>query len=254
MTEKIIRVLIVDDEPIAREYIRDLLRKDRSVKITGEASDGPEAVKAAVTKKPDLIFLDIQMPGMDGFEVLKHIRCIFQPHFIFVTAYDKYALKAFEVNAIDYLLKPFERTRFRESLERAKEVILSGRARDFEKRIGDLVKNLEREKKPVKRLLVKSRGRIYFVRADDIQHIEAAGNYVCLYVGGSEHLIRETLHAIETQLDPEKFVRIHRSFIVNIEFIRELQPQSSGEYIVLMADGRRLMLSRTYKDSLLDRL
>lgn len=253
MTEKIIRALIVDDEPLARDYIRDLLKKDKTIEITGEASDGIEAVKTAIVQKPDLIFLDIQMPGMDGFEVVEHLLQVFQPHIIFVTAYDKYALKAFEVNAIDYLLKPFERTRFRKALERAKEIILSNKDRDFDKRMNAFVKELKRGKKHLKRLLVKSRGRIYFVRVDDIQHIEAAGNYVSLCVAGTEHLIRGTLNAIEKQLDPEKFIRIHRSTIVNIEFIRELQPQSSGEYILLMADGRKLTLSRTYKNNLLHR-
>lgn len=254
MTKKNIRTLIVDDEPVAREYIRDLLQEEDAVEITGEASDGPEAVKAALTQKPDLIFLDIQMPGMDGFEVLNHIRQTYHPHFIFVTAYDKYALKAFEINAIDYILKPFERTRFHISLERAKESIHAGRDRDFENRMNALVKNLNQEKKYLKRLLVKSRGRIYFIRTDDIQHIEAAGNYVSLCVAGTEHLIRETLNAIDKRLDPEKFVRIHRSTIVNIEFIRELQPQPSGEYICMMSDGKRLTLSRTYRSELLDRL
>lgn len=253
MTEKIIRALIVDDEPAARDYIRDLLKKDKTIEITGEASDGLEAVKTAIVQKPDLIFLDIQMPGMDGFEVVEHLFQVFQPHIIFVTAYDRYALKAFEVNAIDYLLKPFESTRFRKSLERAKAIILSSKNRDFDERMNAFVQNIKQGKKHLKRLLVKSRGRIYFVRADDIQHIEAAGNYVSLRVTGTEHLIRGTLNAIEKQLDPEKFVRIHRSTIVNIEFIRELQPQSSGDYILLMADGRKLTLSRTYKNNLLNR-
>jgi two-component system LytT family response regulator len=254
LIDKIIRVLIVDDEPIARDYIRDLLKEDKTIEIAGEASDGIEAVETAILQKPDLIFLDIQMPGMDGFEVLEHLFSYFQPHIIFVTAYDKYALKAFEVSAIDYLLKPFERRRFRKALERAKEIILSGKEWDFEKRMNAFVKDLKHEKKHLKRLLVKSRGRIYFLRADDIQHIEAAGNYVSLCAAGAEHLIRNTLNSIEKQLDPEKFVRIHRSTIVNIEFIRELQPQSSGEYILLMADGQRLTLSRTYKNNLLDQL
>lgn len=253
MTEKIIRALIVDDEPIAREYIRDLLKEDESIKITGEASDGPEAVKMALVHKPDLIFLDIQIPGMDGFEVLEHLHQVFQPHIIFVTAYDKYALKAFEVHAVDYLLKPFERIRFKKALERAKDMILSGKDRDFEKRMNALVKDLQQGKKHLKRLLVKSRGRIYFVRVDDIQHIEAAGNYMSLWVAGTEHLIRETLNAIEKQLDPEKFVRIHRSTIANIEFIQEIQSQSSGDYILLMRDGRKLTLSRTYKSNILNR-
>ena len=254
MTEKTIRTLIVDDEPIARDYIRDLLNEDKTIDITGEASDGLEAVKTAIVQRPDLIFLDIQMPGMDGFEVVEHLLQVYHPHIIFVTAYDKYALKAFEVNAIDYLLKPFERTRFRKSLERAKEIILSNKDRGFEKRMNELVNDLKEGKKHLKRLLVKSRGRIYFVRTDDIQHIEAAGNYVNLCVAGAEHLIRGTLNAMEKQLDPEKFVRIHRSTIVNMEFIRELQPQPSGEYILHMADSRRLTLSRTYKDNFLDHL
>lgn len=253
MTEKIIRALIVDDEPVARNYIRDLLKEDKIVEVAGEASDGLEAVKAAVVLKPDLIFLDIQMPGMDGFEVLEHLHQVIQSHIIFVTAYDKYALRAFEVNAIDYLLKPFERKRFRKALERAKKIILSSKDRDFEKRMNAFVLEMKQERKHLKRLLVKSRGRIYFVRADDIQHIEAAGNYVSLWVAGTEHLIRETLNSIEKRLDPEKFVRIHRSTIVNIDFIREIQPQSSGEYVLLMSDGRKLTLSRTYKSDLLDR-
>ena len=253
MTENIIRVLIVDDEPIAREYIRDLLKEDKNIKVLGEASDGSEAVKTALVHKPDLIFLDIQMPGMDGFEVFEHLHQVFQPHIIFVTAYDKYAIKAFDVNAIDYLLKPFERIRFKKAMDRVKDIILSGKDRDFEKRMNALVKDLQQEKKHLKRLMVKSRGRIYFVRIDDIQHIEAAGNYVSLWVAGTEHLIRETLNAIEKQLDPEKFVRIHRSTIVNIEFVREIQSQSSGDYILLMRDGRKLTLSRTYKNNILNR-
>jgi two-component system LytT family response regulator len=254
MTDKIIQALIVDDEPIAREYIRDLLKDEKTIEIAGEACNGLEALEAAIHRKPDLIFLDIQMPGMDGFEVLEHLLPDLQPHIIFVTAYDKYALKAFEVSAIDYLLKPFEKKRFSKALEKAKDIILSGKDRDLQKRMHALIKDLKQEKKHLKRLLVKSRGRIYFLRADDIQHIEAAGNYVSLYAAGTEHLIRNTLNSIEKQLDPEKFVRIHRSTIVNIEFIRELQPQSSGEYILLMADGQRLTLSRTYKNNLLDQL
>jgi two-component system LytT family response regulator len=248
-----IRVLIADDEPLARDFIRDLLKKDKTIEITGEASDGPEAVKQAIDQRPDLIFLDIQMPGMDGIEVVEYLFQVFKPHIIFVTAYDRYALKAFEVNAVDYLLKPFESTRFQKSLERAKEIIRSSRNRDFEKRMNALVQDMKQGKKHLKRLLVKSRGRIYFVRADDIQHIEAAGNYVSLCVSGTEHLIRKKLNVMEKQLDPEKFVRIHRSTIVNIEFIRELQPQSSGEYILLMSDGQKLTLSRTYKNNLLNR-
>ena len=155
MTEKIIRALIVDDEPAARDYIRDLLKKDKTIEITGEASDGLEAVKTAIVQKPDLIFLDIQMPGMDGFEVVEHLLQVFQPHIIFVTAYDRYALKAFEVNAIDYLLKPFESTRFRKSLERAKAIILSSKNRDFDERMNAFVQNIKQGKKHLKRLLVK---------------------------------------------------------------------------------------------------
>ena len=254
MKDKIIRALVVDDEPVARDYIRDLLMEDKSIEIAGEASDGFEAVEAAILHKPDLIFLDIQMPGMDGFEVLEHLLPDLRPHIIFVTAHDKYALKAFEVSAIDYLLKPFERTRFQKALEKAKEIILSGKDKDLEKRMSMLVKDFTQGKKHLKRLLVRSRGRIYFLRVDDIQHIEAAGNYVSLRVSGSEHLIRETLNAMEKQLDPEKFYRVHRSCIVNIEFIQEIQPQSGGEYTLLMADGQRLTMSRTYKDILLSHL
>src|SRR5918998_1451949 len=218
---KRIRTLIVDDEPLARERIRALLTDQPDVEVIGEARDGEEAVKAILAQEPDLVFLDIQMPKMDGFEVIRTVGAENMPLVVFVTAYDQHALKAFEVRALDYLLKPFDRERFAESLQRARKQIEREETGDLGRRLLALVKDLRKDQPRAERLVVKSGGRLFFLRADEIDWVEAAGNYVRLHVGTTAHLLRETMNAIESRLDPEKFFRIHRCRIVNMERIQE---------------------------------
>ena len=245
-----IRALIVDDEPLARERIRTLLQDEPEVEIVGECADGRRAVSAIREWKPDLIFLDVQIPEMDGFEVLKAVGPGAMPAVIFVTAYDQYALRAFDVHAIDYLLKPFDRQRFHRALRRAKDQISSEKYDVVNERLLALLEDLKGGQKFLERLVIKSGGRVFFLRVDEIDWMEAAGNYVRLHVGKESHLQRETMSALEAKLDPRKFVRIHRSRIVNLERIKELQPWFRGDYQVVLRDGTKLTLSRGYRDRL----
>ena len=249
-----IRTLVVDDEPIARERVLSLLQQEDDVEVVGECGDGAQAVAAIQHQVPDLVFLDVQMPGVDGFGVIEAIGPEKMPTVVFVTAYDEYALRAFEVHALDYLLKPFGRDRFRQTLTHARAHLERRRAGDLGRRLLALVKDLRRDQPRTDRLVVKSGGRLFFLRADEIDWVEAAGNYVRLHVGSTSHLLRETMNAIESRLDPEKFFRIHRSRIVNMERIQELQPWLNGEYAVLLRTGSRLTLSRGYREKLQDRL
>ena len=251
---KKIRVAIADDEPLARERLASLLSSEPDVELVAQARDGEEAVTAIHDQTPDLVFLDVQMPQMNGFEVIEAVGTDRMPLVIFVTAYDQHALKAFQVRALDYLLKPFDRERFTDSLQRARKQIERDETGDLGRRLLALVKDLRRDQPRSDRLVVKSGGRLFFLRADEIDWIEAAGNYVRLHVGNSSHLLRETMNAIEGRLDPEKFFRIHRSRIVNMERIQELQPWLNGEYAVLLRTGTRLTLSRGYREKLQDRL
>jgi two-component system LytT family response regulator len=239
------RTLIVDDEPLARERLRTLLQQEPDVEIVGESSDGRQAVTAITQLAPDLVFLDIQMPSLDGFGVLKAIEDRPLPTVVFVTAYDQYALQAFEVHALDYLLKPFTARRFQKALQRARlEQKREGNGNSVERRLLNLLDDIGGDKRFTKRIVVKSSGRIHFVKVDEIDWIEAEGNYVRLHLGPSSHLLRETMKGMEAALDPDKFLRIHRSTIVNAERIRELQPLFHGEYAVLLHDGTRLVASR----------
>ncbi|MBI1743624.1 response regulator transcription factor [Candidatus Acetothermia bacterium] len=249
-----IRALIVDDEPLAREWIRTLLADDPDIKIIGECADGFSAVSAVQEKTPNLIFLDVQMPELDGFSVLKSLGTERLPFIIFVTAYDQYALRAFEVYALDFLLKPFDRGRFQRALERAKEQIQKEATNDLNQRLISLLEDLKKEKKYLERLVIKSAGRVYFLKTEEIDWIEAAGNYVRLHMGREAHLLRETVSGLEAQLNPEKFARIHRSTIVNLERIKELQPWFRGDYVVFLQDNTRLTLSRNYREKLQKRL
>jgi two-component system, LytTR family, response regulator len=251
---KKIRTLIVDDEPLARERLTSLLQAEKEVEIIGQCRDGEEAVTAIHDHSPDLVFLDVQMPQMNGFEVIEAIGTEKMPLVIFVTAYDQHALKAFQVRALDYLLKPFDRERFADALARARKQMERDETGDIGRRLLALVKDLRRDQPRTERLVVKSGGRLFFLRADEIDWIEAAGNYVRLHVGTTSHLLRETMNAIEGRLDPEKFFRIHRSRIVNMERIQELQPWLNGEYAVLLRTGTRLTLSRGYREKLQERL
>ena len=252
---KKIRTLIVDDEPLARERIRALLTEQPDVEVVGEARDGEEAVQAILAHEPDLVFLDIQMPKMDGFEVIRTVGADNMPLVVFVTAYDQHALKAFDVRALDYLLKPFDRERFAESIGRVRQAIARSGSDEIGRRLLELVRELRPGGVPRSdRLVIKSAGRLFFLRTDEIDWVEAAGNYVKLHVGGDEHLLRETMNGIEQKLDPDTFFRIHRSRIVNMERIKELQPWFNGEYVVILRNGTKLTLSRGYREKLQERL
>jgi len=246
-----IRALIIDDEPLARERIKQLLVNENDVEIVGESPDGLRAIYDIRKKEPDLIFLDIQMPEMDGFDVLEMIDTDYVPQVIFVTAYDKYAIRAFEVHALDYLLKPFDKERFKKALNRAVEHIKLKKNDGFESRLDALIDEIKPERKSMERLLVKTGGRIYFIRTDEIDWIESAGNYVILHTTKEKHMIRDTMRNMEKKLDSNKFIRIHRSAIVNVSCIKEIQPYCKGESCVLLKDGTQLPLSRKYRDNLI---
>jgi two-component system, LytTR family, response regulator len=250
-----IKVLIVDDEPLARERIRDLLERDPEAVVAGECSDGDEAVAAIRAHAPDVVFLDVQMPEKDGFDVVEEVGVDRLPAIVFVTAYDQYALRAFEVRAIDYLLKPFDEERFARTFERAKAQARAAgesRAEEIERRVLALVEEMRARTRTryLDRLMIKSGGHLFFIKAEEIDWIEAEGNYVRLHVGDASHLLRETVAGLEAQLDPAQFLRIHRSTIVNLDSVREIQPLFHGEYRVVMQDGTKLTLSRGYRDRL----
>ncbi len=245
-----IRTLIVDDEPLARQRVRNLLESEPDIEIVGERANGEEAVKAVLDDKPDLLFLDVQMPLLDGFGVLEAIAPEPPPAVIFITAHDRHALKAFEFHALDYLLKPFDRPRFQKALDRARTQLRRHSGVDVSQRLLALLADVRETRPPVERLVVKSGGKVSFVRTDEIDWIEAAGNYLRLHVGSDMHLLRETMSSLEARLDPRSFVRIHRSTIVNIERIRELQPSFHGDYVVSLHDGTELTLSRGCRDKL----
>jgi len=247
MSAKPIRTLIVDDEPLARERMRTLLGTEADVEVVGEARDGLEAVETILGQSPDLVFLDVQMPKLDGFEVIQTVGAERMPAVVFVTAYDQHALRAFEVQALDYLLKPFDHDRFQGALKRVRRQIDSQETGDLGRRLLALVRDLKTERPSrTDRLVIKSGGRIDW--------IEAAGNYVRLHVGNDGHLLRETMNSIEARLNPDIFFRIHRSHIVNIERIKELQPWFNGEYVVILRNGSRLTLSRGYREKLQEKL
>ena len=246
-----IRTVIVDDEPLAREGVRMLLEADAEISVVAECANGREALAVISEQKPDLIFLDVQMPEMGGFEVLKAVGAESAPHVIFVTAYDKYALQAFEAHALDYLLKPFTVKRFNEALERAKVQINNEQNVDLNRRLATLLAELKPEARDLERVVVKNSGRIAFVNVEEISWIEAAESYVRFHVeGGRSYLIRGAIGRLATQLDPARFLRIHRSMIVSIKQIKEMQPLFHGDYEILLKDGTRLTSSRSYRDKL----
>jgi two-component system LytT family response regulator len=249
-----IRVLIVDDEPLARRRIRELLRDDAEVEIIGECAGGPETVAAVRAHAPDLIFLDIQIPGLDGLAVSEALGGESGPLVIFVTAYDQYAVKAFAVRAVDYLLKPFDRGRFAQALARAKEQLRGRRTVEASEQIRTLLGELRAQPQYLERLAIKTDGRVLLLRTEEIDWIEAEGNYVRIHAGKQTALVRETLSHLEARLDPRKFPRIHRSQIVNIDRIQEMQPWSHRDYRIILRDGTRLTLSRSYRDRLAELL
>lgn len=256
-----VRAVIIDDEPAARRGVRLLLSRDSEIEIVGEAGDGIEAVELIRRERPELAFLDVQMPGFDGFEVLRQAGDAAPAAVVFVTAYDEHALRAFEVHAIDYVLKPYEDARFHSAVERAKAGLRGLDAKALAARLAQLLQFVERttgESAPAQdsttaaersdRILLKSSGEIYFLKVDEIDWIEAEGDYMKFHVAGKAHLLRETMARLEARLDPERFIRIHRSTIVNIDRVRKLTPAFAGDYAVVLADGTKLRLSRGYQE------
>jgi two-component system LytT family response regulator len=277
------RVLIVDDEPIARRRISRLLRLEEGVEVVDEIGSGTDAVAAIRQQQPDLVFLDVQMPDLDGFGVVSALGegGTAMPAIVFVTAYNEYAVRAFDVNAVDYLLKPFDPERFRSAFHRARAQLEQKTSAEAGRRIKALLEEVLGEERAqaiaaggtngggahvaaappqaprtryLDRLMVKHDGRVFFVKVLDVDWFEASGNYVRVHVGRVSHLIRETMHGIESQLDPNQFARIHRAVIVNLDRIRELQPWFAGDYIVILRDGRQLKLSRTFREALQARM
>jgi two-component system, LytTR family, response regulator len=234
----VIRTLIVDDEPMARASIAALLRGDPEIEIIGECGSGTEAIEAIRANRPQLLFIDVQMPGCDGFEVLERLGGAAPGTVVFVTAYDKYALKAFEVGAQDYLLKPFDDARFFRVLARARSQLQRSPA----------------ESRVLERIMVRSAGRVTFLRADEIDWIEAADYYASLHVGPRTHLVRRSMSDLERDLDPRTFCRVHRSAIVNVARVRELRLDANGEYEIVLDSGTKVRLSRSYREHLQGKL
>jgi two-component system LytT family response regulator len=249
------RVIIIDDEPLARDRLRSMLAKESDVEIVAECGDGKEALGAIKRETPDVIFLDIQMPELDAFGVLAQLKGTRMPEVIFVTAFDEFAVKAFEVHALDYLLKPFDRDRLKQALARARERLKVAAPGDLTKKLTALLDSLQpgKDKKAVaaaQRLAVKLDGRVIFLRPVEIEWIEAQDNYIKLHVGREAHLVRDTLASSEARLDTRRFIRIGRSLIVNIDRVREMQPMFHGEYVVILHDGTKLTVSRGYRENL----
>jgi two-component system LytT family response regulator len=274
-----IRVLIVDDEPIARRRMQRLLREEADVDVMQEVGSGREAIDAIHRDRPDLVLLDVQMPDVDGFGVVEALGVEQMPATIFVTAYNEYAVRAFDVHAIDYLLKPFDPDRFHVAFQRARAHLEQVSSAEQGRKIKALLEQVLGDASaaaigaglgngngngthtaPVPRhryldrLMVKHDGRVFFIKVTDVDWFEAAGNYVRVHTGKVSHLIRETMQRVESQLDPSMFVRIHRAVIVNLDRIRELQPWFAGDYVVILRDGRQLKLSRTYREHLHTRM
>ncbi len=245
---KPLSVLIVDDEPLAREGLRMLLAGDPHVAAISEAKNGREAVIAIRESRPDLVFLDVQMPEIDGFQVVQEVDPERMPAVVFVTAHDQYAIRAFEINALDYLLKPVTAERFYQSLERAKARLSAGD--EIGRRMAALLEAMAAPSPYAKRLAVRSGTRTLFVPVDEIEWIQAAENYVELHCVAGCHLLQATMNTMEASLDPELFLRIHRSLIVKVGRIKELQPAGHGEYVVLLQSGVRLQSGRSYHDRL----
>lgn len=245
--ESRLRALIVDDEPLARKRLRDLLAAEPALEIIGEAGSGTEAVKLIRGERPDLVFLDIQMPGTDGFGVVREIAEDDPPLIVFVTAHDEHALKAFEVEAVDYVLKPVLEPRLKEAVRRAVERIRGG-TRDTSRDLSRLLERLAQPAAPQSaRLPIKRDGSVTFVRIEEIDWLEADGDYVRIHAGKATHVVRETITEALSKLPSGRFVRVHRSIVVNTERIREVQPWFKGDYVLILNDGTKLRTGRTYR-------
>jgi len=243
-----VRTLIVDDEEWSRRRVAALLRPFPEVEVVRECASGAEAVDAINELAPDLVFLDVQMPDFDGFDVLQSVASGRMPLIVFTTAYDEYAVRAFEAHALDYLLKPFDEDRLGMALARARQELAKPHV--VTERLAALSRSLPRDHKYLRRLVVKSGSRVLFLPVSDVDWFEAAGNYVALHVGGQEHLIRDTVAALERKLDPDQFVRVHRSTIVNLDRVRELSPWAGGDQALTLKDSTSLRVGRAFRSRL----
>lgn len=243
-----IRTLIVDDEPLARERVRTLLANEPDIELVGECTTGTEAVAAIKQARPDLVFLDVQMPGLGGFEVLRALDKDQIPLVIFVTAYDQHAVKAFEVHALDYLLKPFKQARFRETVAHAREALAGREAAENSRKLLALIGQNPPPPERLARIPIRNGERVVFVKVENIDYVESAGNYVIVHAGKENHVVRETLTALEEKLDPRQFLRISRSTLVNMDQVKELQPLFKGEHAVLLTNGKQLTMTRGIRD------
>ena len=243
-----LRVIIVDDEPLARERVRTFLADEPDVEIVAECADGAEAVEQIEKLHPDVLFLDVQMPRLNGFEVLEAIGPDAMPIVVFTTAHDDHAIRAFEVSAVDYLLKPFKQPRFRKALERARTQLQATKGNVPKPELSALLSQWRESNGSGPRVLVKSPDRILFLKPDEIDHIEACGNYVVLHSGKEKHIVRETMTAMESRLNSSGFMRINRSVILNLSRIQELQPLAAGEYVVILKTGARLNMTCSLRD------
>lgn len=243
-----LRALIVDDEPLARERVRTFLQDIPDAEILAECANGSEALQAIVQHQPDIVFLDVQMPGMTGFEVLRSLPDDVHPAIIFTTAHDEFAIEAFDVNAADYLLKPYKPARFQQAVERARRALESRTSAPSNRRLSQWLEQRSPTPPGQRRIMVRDNDRVVFVRLDDIDWIEAAGNYAILHVGKVSHIVRETMSRLEENLPPELFFRASRSAFVHLQRLRELQPLPGGQHVVVLNDGQKITMTRPLRD------
>lgn len=246
------RILIVDDEPPARRRIRGLLKDIDDAEVVGECGNGSDAIAAIGTHKPDVVFLDIQMPGLNGFDVVNACDSPNAPLFVFVTAFDQHAIHAFDVHALDYLLKPFDKERFLDTLQRARDQLAKGEAAQTGRQLLELLEDLKAPAAREERIAIKESGRMVFVPVKQIDWIESSGNYVTIHAGSSKHMLRETMKSMEARLNPRDFRRIHRNYIVNMARVAELHPWSGDEHVVVLRNGAKLPVSRRFRRNLED--
>lgn len=244
------RVVLADDEPLVRERLRTLLAARQDCTLLAECADGAGALASIMEQQPDIVLLDVQMPELDGFEVVEALPADVQPAIIFVTAYDEYAVRAFGVNAVDYLLKPVEPARFHDAIDRVIARHATRTSGQPNPDLGTLLAEIRALRGPGERLVVRDGYRITFVPVEDIDWIDAAGNYVRVHAAGRTHLLRETMKAVESRLSPDRFVRVHRSAIVNVQRIAQMEPHFHGEYVLTLRDGTKLTSSRSYSQHL----
>lgn len=251
LTNLSIRTLVVDDEPLARQRVVSLLKNYPEIQLIGECRNGEEAVEAINNKKPDLIFLDIEMPGMDGFGVVQNINLSYKPFIIFATAYNQYALKAFNIHAIDYLLKPFDDDRFDEALQIAKQQISLKNSSNFNEKLLNLINEFNTSTDQyIRQFKIKLRGREKFVKTEDLLFIEAEGNYLMLHHENGRDLFRSTMASIEKELNPNHFLRIHRSYFINTVYVKSIKYISNNEYKVILKNGKEIISGRSYKEAI----